>query len=106
MKKQFLMLLLSLIMVTGCTTIQQTQDTTKNTPLAANTKEATFAIEGMSCAACSLGVEAQWGEVDGVLDAKVNLADGMGVVKYNPDKTDATTIAKASTVYPAKIISE
>jgi copper chaperone CopZ len=71
-----------------------------------NLQEVTLEIEGIFCASCSLGVEAQLREVEGVVDAEVSLEEGKGYVTYDGDIVDAQTIAKASTVYPARVIEK
>jgi copper chaperone CopZ len=71
-----------------------------------NLREVSLFIEGMYCDACALGVEAQIEELDGVINAKVNAFEGSGVVRYDANKVDAETIAEASTVYPASVVSD
>jgi copper chaperone CopZ len=48
---------------------------------------ATFAIEGMSCATCSMRIEKGLKKVPGVLGAQVNLATELGTVTYDPTQT-------------------
>jgi copper chaperone CopZ len=50
-------------------------------------RQATFAIEGMTCASCSMRVEKGLKKVSGVLDAQVNLATERGTVTYHPQQT-------------------
>ncbi len=49
--------------------------------------QVTFAIEGMTCASCSMRVEKGLKKVSGVIDAQVNLATERGTVIYNPQQT-------------------
>ncbi len=51
------------------------------------TSQATFAIEGMTCASCSLRVEKGLKKVTGVIDAQVNLATEKATVTYDPTRT-------------------
>ncbi len=48
--------------------------------------QATFAIEGMTCASCSMRIEKGLKKVPGVLDAQVNLATERGTVTYDPNQ--------------------
>src|SRR6266700_3789402 len=50
--------------------------------------QAVFAIEGMTCASCSMRVEKGLKKVPGVLDAQVNLATERATVTYQPTATD------------------
>ncbi|RMF55500.1 heavy-metal-associated domain-containing protein [Candidatus Woesearchaeota archaeon] len=63
-------------------------------------------IEGMTCKSCALGVEYELKQVNGVVDARVSYKEGTGIVTFNPEIVDAETIAKASTVYPARVIPQ
>jgi len=71
-----------------------------------NLRECNLAIKDMYCDACAYGVKAQIEELDGVVSAEINAWDGSGVVVYDADKVDADTIAAASTVYPASVVSD
>ena len=59
----------------------------------------------MTCTSCALGVEYELKQVDGVVDAKVKYPEGTGTVTFDSAVVDAETIAKASTTYPAKVVS-
>lgn len=50
-------------------------------------QQATFAIEGMTCASCSMRVEKGLKKVPGVIDAQVNLATEKALVTYDPTHT-------------------
>lgn len=82
-----------------------TGNTVKKTNIQSNLKTANLEIEGMTCQSCAIGVEYELKQVNGVVDAKVNYQDGTGSVTFDPAKVDAETIAKASTIYPAKVVS-
>jgi len=71
-----------------------------------NLRTCSLSIEGMYCQSCSYGVKAQIEELDGVVEASINHQTGIGVVTYDGSKVDAETIAAASTVYPATVISD
>ncbi|GCE03417.1 heavy metal translocating P-type ATPase [Dictyobacter aurantiacus] len=49
--------------------------------------QAAFAIEGMTCASCSMRVEKGLKKVPGVIDAQVNLAAEKATVTYDPGLT-------------------
>ena len=49
--------------------------------------QATFALEGMTCASCAMRIEKGLKKVPGVLDAQVNLATERGTVTYDPAQT-------------------
>ena len=71
-----------------------------------NLRECILSIEGMYCEACGYGVKAQIEELNGVMSADINYKDSSGVVLYDANKVDAETIAAASTVYPASVVSD
>ncbi|HEX7734095.1 MAG TPA: heavy metal translocating P-type ATPase [Ktedonobacteraceae bacterium] len=50
----------------------------------AKSSQATFALEGMTCASCAMRIEKGLKKVPGVLDAQVNLATERGTVTYDP----------------------
>ena len=82
-----------------------TGNAVKETNTAQNLETVNLQFEGMDCPSCALGVEYKLKQINGVVDAKVNYPAGTGTVTFNPTVVDAETIAEASTVYPAKIIS-
>jgi copper chaperone CopZ len=71
-----------------------------------NLHQANLAIEDMYCEACAYGVKAQIEELDGVVIADIDYKTASGVVKYDADKVNAETIARASTAYPATVVSD
>ena len=68
------------------------------------TQKLELEIEGMTCTSCALGVEYQLKQVPGVLAADVKYPEGTCTVTYDADIVDPETIAKASDVYPARVI--
>ncbi|MFT9076446.1 heavy metal translocating P-type ATPase [Ethanoligenens sp.] len=58
------------------------------------TVKETYAITGMSCAACSARIEKKLNGLDGVT-AAVNLATEKATVEFDPEKTSTTSIIKA-----------
>lgn len=102
MKLRYLTIMFFLL-VAGCTT---TGNTVNEVSSSANIREATLAIDGMYCSSCALGIEYQLKQVDGVIDADVDLAEGRGIVRFDADKVTAAVIAEASDVYPARVIAE
>src|SRR4051812_21784908 len=59
--------------------------------------EAAISVSGMDCASCVTHVERAAKSVEGVRDARVNLARGRAVVSFDPDRTDPKHIADAIT---------
>jgi Cu+-exporting ATPase len=49
--------------------------------------QASFELEGMTCASCAMRIEKGLKKVPGVADAQVNLATERGTVTYNPAQT-------------------
>lgn len=101
-----ILILVVLVIVVILGNIGITGDTVKEVNTQQNLETANLQIEGMTCQSCALGVEYELKQVKGVVDAKVNYQDGTGTVTFDPAKVDAETIAKASTVYPAKVVSD
>ena len=50
-------------------------------------RQATFDLEGMTCASCVMRIEKGLKKVPGVLDAQVNLATEQAMVTYDPALT-------------------
>lgn len=96
------------LFMAGCTSVtgQNTPDETVQQSIPTNLHEATFQIEGMTCVSCAAGVEYQFKQVNGVIEAAVDYKDGKGTVVFDADRIDADTIAQASDVYPAKVVSD
>jgi len=92
---------LVLVGLVGC--VPPTGDVITDTTTS-DLQQVTLEIEGMTCQSCALGVEYELKQVDGVVDAKVNYKNGLGLVTFDPSKVDIRTVAQASTVYPAKVI--
>jgi len=61
------------------------------------TEEAAFEVEGMNCASCVAHVEKAARALPGVEDARVNLARGRAVVRFDPGKVSPDQIALAMT---------
>ena len=57
--------------------------------------EATIRIGGMVCASCAQVIEASLGDIDGVYDARVNLANENARVVYNPALVTTSDIRAA-----------
>lgn len=55
-------------------------------------REQVFGVSGMSCAACSAGVEREVGRMAGVQSVRVSLLAGRMVVSYDPEQTDDEAI--------------
>jgi len=66
-------------------------------------------ISGMTCGSCPVTARTALKRLPGVLDAKVTLADSLGVVTYDPRKVTPAQIAAhltRLTGYGARIIVE
>lgn len=46
-----------------------------------------FEVNGMHCTSCSMTIDAELEEVDGVTQAETHYAKGTATVWYNPEKT-------------------
>ncbi|SHK60356.1 copper ion binding protein [Caminicella sporogenes DSM 14501] len=57
--------------------------------------EKSFKIEGMTCAACAKAVERAVSKLEGVFEARVNLATEKMIVKYDKDKIAENNIIEA-----------
>ncbi|MGF1740920.1 heavy metal translocating P-type ATPase [Vibrio profundum] len=79
-------------------------DTTADTA----SKSVQLAIEGMNCASCVSTIEKALLAVDGVLDAKVNLAEQSALVSIDPAANITATLPGilANNGYPAQIIED
>jgi len=66
---------------------------------ASESKEATatssLKIEGMTCAGCAQTIEKSLEEVDGVAEARVNLATEVASVRYDPNRVSLPQLEKA-----------
>lgn len=60
-----------------------------------DSKKAELKIAGMVCAACSSAIEKSLGSVEGVYQAKVNLATESASVEYDPGKVNLADLEKA-----------
>ena len=69
-------------------------------------QQVTLHIRGMGCAGCVEGVEQALSRAVGVRSARVSLADGRAVVKYDPALTDPGALADrvATTGYDATVL--
>src|SRR6186997_1602330 len=67
------------------------------------TEEASLLVQEMDCASCVAHVEKAARKLPGVEDARVNLALGRAVVRFDPSQVNTTRIARAITDagYPA-----
>jgi len=53
-------------------------------PAVLEERQATFAIEGMTCASCAMRIEKGLKKIPGIIDANVNLATEKAMVTYDP----------------------
>ena len=61
---------------------------------APQTKEVTFEIQGMTCAACSARIEKVMNKMDGIEQANVNLTLETGLIQYDTQKLSEQDIIK------------
>lgn len=68
-------------------------------------RQATFAIENMTCATCPITVRRAMSRVDGVKSVSVDFDAKTASVVFDPSKTTVAIIAAASTNagYPARV---
>ena len=64
-------------------------------PPPASAAEATFSVEGMTCASCSVTVRTAAKRVEGVYDARADADQGRAWASYDPQRTNPETIARA-----------
>ena len=72
---------------------------------AAEPRTAILQVEGMNCSLCPLTIRKALQRVPGVLEARVEYESKRAEVKYDPDRTEPKTLAKAvsDAGYPAKV---
>lgn len=63
--------------------------------MAEKAKKAEIKVSGMSCAMCSLAIEKNLKEVEGVNEAQVNLGTEKATVEYDPDKVKLPELENA-----------
>jgi copper chaperone CopZ len=102
-KRIILISLISILLISSCTSTNTGNIIKKSTHQ--NLYQAELKIEGMTCPSCAYGVKAQLEELDGVIKADIDYEKGKGTVIYDKSKISAEQIARASTVYPAQVIS-
>jgi len=66
-------------------------------PPPASAAEATFAVEGMTCASCTVTVRTAAKRVEGVYDARAEADEGRAWASYDPQRTNPEAIARAIT---------
>ncbi len=68
----------------------------------------TLAVDGMTCASCSLTVRAAAGKLDGVQEVKVDVDAGRAVVTYDPAKGAPEQVAAriSEAGYPARVLEQ
>ena len=70
------------------------------------TQTTKFQTDGMHCPSCSMLIEMNVGDLDGVHSVKADRADGVTEVTYDPSVVDAPAIASeiVAAGYTAKVI--
>ena len=69
-------------------------------------KEIRLKIAGMTCSMCAKSIESALRELEGVLNARVNLANEVASVRYDADKLTADEIAEAVEKVGYKVVRE
>lgn len=54
-------------------------------------------VQNMTCAMCSITIHKALAKVPGVIDTKIDYDHKTATVKYDPDKTNLSTLVKATT---------
>ena len=110
MDKKIALIVIIIILVAGFFLFVKNQSSVSGsviqTEYVGNLHETTLKIDNMYCEACAYGVKAQLEELEGVVNADINYKDASGIVIYNADIINPSTIAAASTVYPATTVSD
>jgi len=63
-----------------------------------------FAVEKLSCGACSDTIRAELSKLDGIAEVTVDVGRGLSRVRFDPRRIDASSIAEVITAagYPAR----
>ncbi len=71
------------------------------------TQTTKFQTDGMHCPSCSMLIEMNVGDLDGVKDVKADRASGITEVTYDPSVVDAPTITAeiVAAGYAAKVLA-
>jgi Cu+-exporting ATPase len=90
------------------TSIEQLMEKVKKTGYSVREEKTTFAVSGMTCAACSTRIEKVIKKVDGVINANVNLANEKANIEYIPGKTNLDQLIAAikKAGYSAKVAGD
>lgn len=64
----------------------------KNQPTDSET--VTFKVNGMHCTSCSLNIDGELEDTNGVLSAKTSYAKGETTISYLPEKTNPNQLRK------------
>lgn len=77
-------------------------------PTASELKTDTFAVEGMTCGGCEVGVRMAVGKLDGIEQVKASYSEGTAVVTYDPAKASPKDIIAAikKLGYEAKLVEK
>ena len=75
-------------------------------PQVKNEKTVQIKVTGMTCSGCSNHVSKVLKETPGIIDNWVEYPGNIAKIKYDADKVNPETIAKASTAYPATVVND
>lgn len=91
------------LMVAGSETVAAQPDAAKDVTPVADTKQARFRVDGMTCGSCSLAVKMAAQKVPGVSKAGASNEKKTAWAVYDPGKTNPKAIAAAISKagYPA-----
>ncbi len=94
-----ILLLAGVLMACGSNTNKTETEKSDSTAVTAidttNTTQAIINVKGMTCTGCEKTVTDALKSVDGVVDAAASFKDGIAKVRYNKQKVDLATLAKA-----------
>ena len=97
MKIQKIIFALTIVsfLAVGCKTEAKKDDATKEekTEVAANTKELSLSISGMTCEiGCAKTIESKLSKTEGVNVVSISFDDKKGIIEYDANKTDEDKI--------------
>ena len=107
MKKILFSAMIGVSAIIAAPSLTHAADATIMSPQA-ETQEARFSIENMTCATCPITVRKAMGKVDGVISAVADYDSKTATVIFDPAKATVEAIAAASTNagYPAHPITD
>lgn len=117
MKILIILGLFAILLFSGCTNQDQTNQESSVTLASQETQEVVqfreveLDIEGLWCESCVYGIQLVMNTTQGIESAEVKITDyaaqtGIAKVIYNPNQITDTEIAKLTEPYPSKIVKD